>query len=785
MGSKVEPEDGAADEKKAGSKDAAKGSNEVGPENGPAIFRRRGCTDVFCIVLFLAFALGMIYLTFLAWTYGEPYSILYGKDYLGNRCGIGDFKNRSKTVFPRIDKDLMEQAAVATATPWKVVLYGLCVASCPSVTDPTKCFGASMEECMVRDYGSEQQQQQAGGKAVWFTVLPTLDVLNRCVPTKHVTSDAAPDRCAYPACDPVTNPWMQCDAEFPSLWTMTTLFERSKCEVKFQSVRVDQLATTEPSPLVERIADKVGFLARVISSLVDAQTEILLLGLLAPTLLGLAWLVLLRLFARTVVWVAVLAVGLLLGCLSLYLFLTSGALEAALDELASNRTGFGFIANASAHVANTRARANDQFVQVAPDELTTTAEQSGTSNPFLYQVGAWLSGLLFVIYMLAMCVFRKKVRTAAALVKESTIVIKDRPSAIGFPFVVLAAQVPMVLYFLYGMSLIGTANLELGHFVGGASTLVTASSSYADALNVTVALNLTSAEVPGQYEKWVPGAIYVYFLFGVLWTIESIKNTGWTAMSGNVSDWYFFRRDEKRRSKAPLTRSLLRVLRFHLGTIFFGSFVIALIQLVRILMAVLDSQTKKLQEQNQMAKLALKAVQCCLWCLEKTVKFITNYCYIYVAMQGGGFCRSCFAVFTLIMGNPAQLALNTIVRLILSLLQLIAIPGVCAWACNATLERQRKPEPMYASAVVAIMAYIITSAFALVMSCTLDTLFVCCVRDKNEYKGAFMSDRLYSAFGFDKSDRRAKRAEKKAAKEQQGPVDQEDQDKEGNQESAS
>ena len=135
--------------------------------------------------------------------------------------------------------------------------------------------------------------------------------------------------------------------------------------------------------------------------------------------------------------------------------------------------------------------------------------------------------------------------------------------------------------------------------------------------------------------------------------------------------------------------------------------------------------------------------------------------------------------------NPAQLALNTIVRLILSLLQLIAIPGVCAWACNATLERQRKPEPMYASAVVAIMAYIITSAFALVMSCTLDTLFVCCVRDKNEYKGAFMSDRLYSSFGFDKSDRRAKRAEKKAAKEQQGPVDQEDQDKEGNQESAS
>ena len=55
-------------------------------------------------------------------------------------------------------------------------------------------------------------------------------------------------------------------------------------------------------------------------------------------LLGLAWLLLLRLFAKTVVWLAVAAIGILLGCLSFYLFLTSGALEALLDDIASNRT---------------------------------------------------------------------------------------------------------------------------------------------------------------------------------------------------------------------------------------------------------------------------------------------------------------------------------------------------------------------------------------------------------------------------------------------------------------
>ena len=46
--------------------------------------------------------------------------------------------------------------------------------------------------------------------------------------------------------------------------------------------------------------------------------------------------------------------------------------------------------------------------------------------------------------------------------------------------------------------------------------------------------------------------------------------------------------------------------------------------------------------------------------------------------------------------------------------------------------------------------------------CAPVTLFVCAVRDKVEYKGAFMSDGLYSAFGFDKAERKADRSERKA-----------------------
>ena len=455
----------AAEEEDKGKKKSKKGKKEkkddddgndkeIGPEHGPRKFRNRGCTDCCCIVLFLVFMLGMMYITYLALLYGEPYQILYSKDYLGNRCGIGEFRNRSKTIFPRIDQDLLEQSAVATTSPWRVVFYGICVASCPSVTDPHACI-ADPDSCITRDYGTPEQWQAAGGQAYYFQVLPTMDILNRCVPTRSVSADQAPDRCAYPVCDNVT---MVCDTEIPTLWMLRTSSDRSRCEIKFQHVEVDQFATMSPSPLAARIADQMAALQRIVISMLDAQNHMLIFGLAAPVVLGLTWLLLLRFFAKTIVWCAIIAIGAALALCTLYLFLTSGALGALLDEIAGNSTSFGggifgnissfledslgnVTAQASAAVETASAQAGDAIVTIAPDELTEASANAATSNPFLYQIAAWVCLLLTVIYLIVMCLNRSKVNLAATLVKEATVVIKDRPVALVFPFGIIAAQV--------------------------------------------------------------------------------------------------------------------------------------------------------------------------------------------------------------------------------------------------------------------------------------------------------------------------------------------------------
>ena len=118
---------------------------------------------------------------------------------------------------------------------------------------------------MVRDYGTPEQYGPAGGSAYYFQVLPTIDLVNRCVPTRAVDSSTAPDRCAYPQCDNAT--YAPCDTEHPRLWMIRGLSDRLRCEVRFQHVEVSQFATMTPSPLTARIADQMAFLQRLLTAM--------------------------------------------------------------------------------------------------------------------------------------------------------------------------------------------------------------------------------------------------------------------------------------------------------------------------------------------------------------------------------------------------------------------------------------------------------------------------------------------------------------------------------------
>ena len=197
--------------------------------------------------------------------------------------------------------------------------------------------------------------------------------------------------------------------------------------------------------------------------------------------------------------VAVLAVGLLLGCLFLY----SSSPRAPSRRRSTSCQQPHRLWLHRQRLGARRQHARGQTTIRAGGAGRTDDDGGAVAHQPLPNQGCVAERLLFVIYMLAMCVFRR--RCARSGPRQGKHDRHQGSALVGFPLSCWQRKYRWCSTFCTACRH-RHRQLELGHFVGGASTFVTASSSYADALNVTVALNLTSAEVPGQYEKWVPGA---------------------------------------------------------------------------------------------------------------------------------------------------------------------------------------------------------------------------------------------------------------------------------------
>jgi len=126
------------------------------------------------------------------------------------------------------------------------------------------------------------------------------------------------------------------------------------------------------------------------------------------------------------------------------------------------------------------------------------------------------------------------------------------------------------------------------------------------------------------YENWV-------FLFGYLWINAFIGACNMFIIASAACIWYFSPRDpesdgDKLVTKA-VSRSVWRCFCNHLGTLAFGSFLLATVQLAQMIMKYVEEQAKK-GGKNKVVIYMIKACQCCLMCFERIIKFINKNAYI-------------------------------------------------------------------------------------------------------------------------------------------------------------
>ena len=131
----------------------------------------------------------------------------------------------------------------------------------------------------------------------------------------------------------------------------------------------------------------------------------------------------------------------------------------------------------------------------------------------------------------------------------------------------------------------------------------------------------------------------LYLLFVWFWTSQFIVAVGQLVVAVSISLWYFSR---NRKSIGSLTffRALIIVSIYHLGTAAFGSLIMAIIKLLRAVLAYVERKARKAR--NRVAIVALRILKCLLWCIEKCIKFINKQAYI---QTGKIFLSAIFSIY--------------------------------------------------------------------------------------------------------------------------------------------
>jgi len=235
----------------------------------------------------------------------------------------------------------------------------------------------------------------------------------------------------------------------------------------------------------------------------------------------------------------------------------------------------------------------------------------------------------------------------------------------------------------------------------------------------------------------------IYHLFGLLWFSAFISATVQFIIASSTCIWYFSQGTGQGAS-GTVRKSVWRFFRYHFGSIAFGSLILAIVQLIRIILAYMEAQAKKAgAKESKIAQFAFKCLQCYLACFERFIKFLNKNAYIQIALTGKNFCFAAKDGFLLAMGNPLRYSVLYGIAGIFVLFGKVFISALTGLAAFLVITRWDKfsaqlYSPVIPTLIVLIFAYAIGNAFMTVYGMAAETILACFVLDEelNKKKNA-------------------------------------------------
>ncbi|XP_036407946.1 choline transporter-like protein 2 isoform X2 [Megalops cyprinoides] len=677
--------------------------------------QNRGCTDIICCILFILAILGYFAVGILAWSQGDPRKVIYPTDSRGQFCGqVGTPLEKKPFLFYF---NIMKCASPLVLLEFQCPTTQICVEKCPSkFLTLLEVYGKKDDLDTYASYCKD---------GVDFSKMSVPEILKQGLcPAMLTPSKPFTRRC------------------FPALGTQ-----------KDGVVVVGNKTTFDDGEGNTRNAEDLLKGAKQANVVVEARQVAMkifedytrswywiLIGLVLAMVISLIFIVLLRFLAGIMVWVMIVLVILVIGYGIFHCYMEYASLK-------------------------------------GEPGADVTLQDLGFQTDFMVYLQiqqTWLAFMIIlcileVIIILLLIFLRKRILIAIALIKEASRAIGHVMSSLFYPLLTFALLALVIAYWAITAVFLSTSNVAVYKVFNETACEY----SYSTCDPTTFSTSKVKTECPDSecmfafyggetyYHKYLI-ALQFYNVFLFFWCANFVTALGQVTLAGAFASYYWAFKKPDDMPAFPIFASLGRALRYHTGTLAFGSLILSIVQVIRVLLEYLDHKLKGAE--NKCTKFLLCCLKCCFWCLEKFIKFLNRNAYIMVAIYGKNFCTSARDAFLLLMRNVIRVAvLDKVTDFLLFLGKLLIVGSVGIFAFfffSGRIKAIQETAPTLNYYWVPILtvvvgSYLIAHGFFSVYAMCVDTLFLCFCEDLERNDGSperpyYMSPELHDILSVNK-----------------------------------
>ncbi|KAH7669426.1 Choline transporter-like protein [Dioscorea alata] len=559
------------------------GSDGDGEMAGGGIIRHnRKCRDLVFLVIFIAFWVAMIVNSSFGFNQGNPLRLTYGLDYKGNVCGNkhADPDLRELEVRYWMNPNQVYESGLKSSQFKLADARSICLMECPVPSDDGLNWICDYPEGDIRLTVDD-----------WID--RDYDYYEFLTPEMRNSSLQLQGPC-YPVIYPSVNVLWSCQFIARASNVSSRHWQQMGGVNIQEDIIIDKTihkAINSPSAVLKRYVADIG----------KAWPVLIVCGGILPLFLAVFWLLMIRHFVSGMTWITVILFNALVISVTMLYYAKAG-----------------WIGNDAVSVV---IGESDPYVNISGRELN-----------HLRAIAVLMTVVMIVAFLSSIAIVRR-ILMATSVLKVAAKVIGEVQALIIFPILPYAI---LAIFYMFWLS----AALHL--FSSGQ---ISRNDCNANCCSFDLKANKVNCDNCCGYSiHYTPhiAAAILFHLFGCYWATQFIIASSSTVIAGSVASYYWARGEISEIPFLPVFSSLKRLMRYSLGSVALGSLVVSIVESVRFILESIRRRLKHTDTTNlsHIGKMTSFSSNCCLGCIDWTIRSVNRNAYIMIAITGKSFCKA-------------------------------------------------------------------------------------------------------------------------------------------------